>query len=215
MKNILEFLSQPIIGSIIGIAGIIIGGILTIIFYFKSKIVSKPRYSISNTNLINLLDEKIPNEVTINYDNRKINCLSKTVINIWNAGKKAIMRSDLYPQYIEIPFINDNMNDTQILSVMVDSKCKLSKIDEPIIEQDCIKIAFDFLEYKDKITITIIHTNYDYPKTVNGHVVGVTNGFINISEIYKDIAKVSNELLLDTPVETIAILLKILFSYYK
>ena len=215
MENFFEILSEPLVGSIIGIVGIIIGAFFEIFFYFKSKIVSKPRYSIENINLINLLDENIPNDVTISYDNKTISCLNKTIINIWNAGKKTIMRSDLYPQYIEIPFKREILNDTQILSVVVDSKCKYSNIDEPIVGKDNIKIGFDFLEYKDKITITIIHTYFECPKKINGHVVGNPKGFINISELYKEFSKVSTEILLDTPMEIAVTLLKMFISYYK
>ena len=47
MNGIFEFLAEPVVGSIIGILGILIGAIFAISFYYKSKIVSKSAHNIS------------------------------------------------------------------------------------------------------------------------------------------------------------------------
>lgn len=196
MDQILNFLSNPIVGSVIGILGIVIGAVLAILFYFKAKYTSKPCYSIANTSLIDLSVGEIPPSVTMRYDGEEIPRLNKTTIKFWNNGKKPIMDSDLSPEYIEIPF-GDNCNDEfQILNVNMTKNRSQTVLNGPTIhEKVSVRFGFNFLEQGDQICITVLHTSDTVPSHINGHVVGVPNGFINMSK-QTEMTKTISEILL-------------------
>lgn len=183
MEQMIWVLSQPIVGTVIGILGIVIGAVLAVVFYFKAKVVSKPCYSIENTNLIDLSYGEIPASVTMKYKEKEIRCLKKTIIHFWNAGKKPICETDLSPKYIEIPFVEKTDVDSQILSISIHKNRPHIKISEPIVfEGTNIRFSFNFLEKGDKISITVLHTAQTIPSKVIGHVVGVPGDFVNVSE---------------------------------
>ena len=183
MEQIIELLKDPIVGSLIGILGIVIGAILAVVFYLKGKVVSKPYYTIETTTLIDLFVGEIPESVTMKYDGEEINCLNKTVIRFWNAGKKPIVREDLVPQYIEIPFESDKGAGTKILNVNIEKSRTQTEVSEPSIhEGKKVRFSFNFLEKGDSICVTVLHTAIEPPSRIEGHVVGVAEGFTNISE---------------------------------
>lgn len=191
MDTIINFLGQPIVGSIIGIAGIAIGFIVALYFYFKSKHISKLRYTINNLKLIDLNASEIPDSITMNYGDKTISTLNKTTIKIWNVGKKPILRSELSSQYIEIPFDNKRF---KIVSIVVNQSSKYASVDKPIIEDNSIKLAFDFLEYKDNITVTILHDSTDIPNKILGHIIGAPD-FVNISERQEELFEAVTEMI--------------------
>ena len=182
-EQVSDFLSQPIVGSLIGILGIVIGALLAIVFYIKGKSASKPCYSIENTTLIDLGKGEIPSDVSMYYEGQKIRQLNKTVIQLWNAGKKPIRRVDLSPTYIEIPFDMGKQNDAQIFCVSVGKTREQNNVPGPVIaENGSVRFEFDFLEKGDKISLTIMHSAEQIPSKLEGYVIGVPEGFVNVTE---------------------------------
>lgn len=181
--EIISFLKEPLVGSIIGIAGIVIGSVLALTFYIKSKIIAKPKYSIENVKLIDLNAGEIPPDVIMTYKDSQIRFLTKTIIRIWNSGKKTIDKTDLEPSYVEIPFEGNNPDITQFLNINITTSRSNITVSNPSIEGKLnIRFSFNFLDYKDQIRIEILHTARTFPKRIAGYVKGVPKGFINVSE---------------------------------
>lgn len=187
MDQIREFLGNPIVGSVIGILGIVIGALLATVFYLKGKVVSKPYYTIETIKLIDLSVGEIPASVTMEYSGERIRCLNKTVIRFWNGGRKPIVLADLVPEYIEIPFGNDVQDDVKILNVNIEKSRDQTEISGPIIEEGKnIRFSFNFLEKGDNVCVTVLHTAKNSPVKIEGHVVGVPDGLVNVTEAQRE-----------------------------
>lgn len=199
MSQIVSCLSSPVVGSVIGILGIVIGTILAVIFYIKGKVESKPRYSIDSTKLIDLSVGAIPASVTMEYNGEKIRCLHKTTVRFWNAGKKPIKQEDLVPNFLKIPFGNKLESDNKILSVNVDkSRSQIEVSTQTIHDEGFITFSFNFLDKGDNVCITILHTADNPPVQIEGYIVGVPNGLVNVSELQREM----NETIMDTVLGT-------------
>lgn len=183
MDQIVEFLSQPIVGSVIGILGILIGAFISVFFYFRSKNVSKPYYTIENTKLIDLSIGEIPSSVQMKYNGENIFCLNKTVLRFWNAGRKPIRATDMVPEYIEMRLGDEKEKNVQIISIEVEKSRKQTIVTNLIIHENrYLRFGFNFLEKGDQIVISIVHTATGIPNEITGYVVGIPDGFVNVSE---------------------------------
>ena len=76
-------------------------------FHFKSKVISKPQYTIDNIPLIDLNSGVIPKDVSILYKGKEVNRIYKTSVRFWNSGKKTINKDDIVPENLCLLF-NDN-----------------------------------------------------------------------------------------------------------
>lgn len=212
MDVVIDFLKQPLVGSVIGILGIIIGAILAIVFYVKSKVVAKPMYSIENTRLIDLSDGVIPDDVYLVYSGKQMKSLVKTTIKLWNSGKKTINKSDLEPPYISIPFGENDPASTHFIRINAKANHSHIKLSSPEIT-DTLDIHFDFnfLDYKDSIEIDILHTAKILPTKITGYVKGVPKGFVNVSDRQELLTQVL-ELMMESNTEVI---LRLMRAFYR
>jgi len=178
----LEFLKEPMVGSILGIAGIIIGVMLSIFFYFKSKIVANPKFTIDNINLIDVQSGLIALDVVMKYKDNQISTLNKTTVRFWNSGKKTIDKNDLVPEYMTIDFNKNNPSTTHFISCTVSNKRRDAiQVDLVVSENNNIDFNFNYLDYKDYFEIEILHTGKIIPTKIIGNIKGVPKGLINVS----------------------------------
>lgn len=77
---------------IIGVLGVI----LTIIFYFKSKKFKRPCYAIRSLGVVEDITNK-SKSLEIYYAGQKIERLTITRIAFWNAGNETIDKRDIAP----------------------------------------------------------------------------------------------------------------------
>lgn len=145
------------LGSIIGIVGIIVGAIIAIFFYFKGQKRKKLAYNLE-TNI--LISESLSNyeNLEILYNNETIKSLKCTNIKIRNIGNDIIEPENLIPS---TPITIKTSNDFLLQDVTkYEIKCSNPKnrVFLELIDKSHIKVLFDFLNPKDEIQITVLHT---------------------------------------------------------
>ncbi|WP_039057063.1 hypothetical protein [Enterobacter sp. Bisph1] len=164
----IQWLSNPSIGSLIGIIGIFIA----VLTYFLSR--STHRISVHKTTkeLIGLSDSMLPEQVEVLYEGEKVNKLSSTSFILWNSGNKVITKNSLEtidPLRIKIE------NHAKILRYEIKTINNLtSNISiKPDEEGFFLKLLFDFLEKNNGFHLEILHTGKDSDIKVAGKVIGV------------------------------------------
>lgn len=144
----------------IGITGVILGilGIVfAFIFYFKGKKKKKLVYTSESTVLVS---EKLSNyeDLKILYNNKEIKSLCSTTIKIKNMGNDIIEPHDLIPSMpITIntsdKFLFQDVSKYEFTSSNSKNRILLNKMND-----SQISVNFDFINPKDEITITLLHT---------------------------------------------------------
>ncbi len=95
MTNYLNEFTRDTILSLFGLIFGVIGIILAIIFFFKSKKNKKPYYLVKSYNIIS---ENIGNkikDIDIYFKGQKVEDLTISKIAIWNSGNETINRDDI------------------------------------------------------------------------------------------------------------------------
>lgn len=145
------------IGTIIGIVGIIFGLATSFFFYQKGKKKKKLVYNLETTILISESLKKYENlRILYNYDD--IKSLNSTNIKIRNVGNDIIEPDDFMPATPIIiktsgNFLLEDVTKYEISCTNSKNRINLEKVDE-----SHLKVVFDFLNPKDEIQITILHT---------------------------------------------------------
>lgn len=164
----IQWLSNPSLGSVIGIIGIFIA----VFTYFLSRSIHRISVHKTTKELIGLSDSMLPEQVAVLYEGEKVNKLSSTSFILWNSGNKVITKNSLEtidPLRIEIE------RHAKILRYEIktinNSTCNISiKPDE---EGFFLKLLFDFLEKNNGFHLEILHTGKDSDIKVAGKVIGV------------------------------------------
>jgi hypothetical protein len=154
-SNYLNFACQNPWLNVASIALGLIGIILAIVFYFKSKKSKKPIYRIRNINLMKGNISKIKS-VDILYQGNKIDNLSISKIVIWNVGKETINSTDIAKKdkfRIEIDREFKILEYELIFQKKTANDFKITKINDNVLEID-----FDYFDYEEGIIVEIYHT---------------------------------------------------------
>lgn len=139
------------------IVGAIIGFFVSYFFYRKSLKQKKLIYNTESTVLISETLSRYEN-LKISYNNTDIKSLISTTVKVKNVGTDTIEPSDFVPAMPIIiktneQFLLQDVTKYKITCSNTKSTTSLEKIDE-----SQLKIIFDFLNPKDEITISILHT---------------------------------------------------------
>jgi hypothetical protein len=171
----------------------LIGIILAVIFYYKSRKIKRPVYTLSSFNLFNSELKKIEN-LEVKYLGKTIKNLTATKFIFWNAGKGTIDRNDI-PEMsrlsiktkgdvilygAEVIYATDNTNQVQLL--------RKEHGNEIIID-------FEYLDYYQGAIIKILHSgDSSVDLEILGKVKGVGN--FKISEINPVEEPIANRIML-------------------
>ena len=156
IELITELLNEPWFQILISF---IPGVILSVIFmllpvYVLSK--PKPKY-VSRTKEITQFHSKLDEfEVVYKYRGKKINCLSETILYIWNARNKSIRKSDLLkatPITIKIPKSITLYRVDYIATQDIDKSLEIHQNDKG----DYV-LSFDAMQKHDGVCFKILHS---------------------------------------------------------
>ena len=86
MHDLISFLNQGWVGTAIGILGLV----LAIFFYVRSRISGTIAYQSQDVSIVGGDDSSIPTEVEVLYRTTPIPKLTSSTVWIWNAGKKLL-----------------------------------------------------------------------------------------------------------------------------
>lgn len=174
--DILSWLSFGWVGSMIGLAGII----LAVFFYLKSNKKAEPCYQWRTNTIIGDINDDISSKISITFDSVEINDLKRTVIAFWNNGSTYI-DNDLVLK--ENP-ISISFADGSILSHKIKCTSSESIVATSEIVNDKIIIDFNYLNKNDAICIEILHTSSEVEPSISGTIKGVKCGVLNKGRIF-------------------------------
>ena len=142
-----------ILGTVFGLFGIII----SIYAYRKSKKTKKLTVNSESTILISEKLSQYEN-LKISYNSEDISSLTSTIVKIKNIGTDIVEPSDLIPSSPIIvnttqKFLLNDSSQYEIYTSNNKNKVSLVKINE-----SSLQLMFEFLNPKDEITISLLHT---------------------------------------------------------
>lgn len=146
--------------TIIGISGTILGlfGIIISIYSYRKSKKTKRLAVNSESNI--LISETLSQyeSLKVSYNDENIKSLTSTIVRIKNIGSDIIEPSDIVPSSPIIikttqKFLFNDISQYKIVSSNSKNIIKLIKIND-----SSLQVSFDFLNPKNEIYITILHT---------------------------------------------------------
>lgn len=182
MSQVLSFINQGWVGSIIGLVGILIG-ISGIFFFRAAKTKPRPVFQVDTLRLIENRGHELPDEVSISYRGAPVQRLTKTNLIFWNAGADTLRWSDVVSTD-PLRMVFDKGSEILRADIVKTTRdinvCKLV-IDQS--EKNSLQLEFDFLDPGDGASIEILHTSKSRAPTFLGSIRGVPEGVINWGRI--------------------------------
>lgn len=178
-----EFLSQNWIGALISLCSILVGTIISFIFYRKSIRKAVPGYQYKSLNIIDVGKEIKIDNINVFYKESKIERLSKTQILFWNDGNKTILGKNIVEkERIKIQF---DQSDGEILSARIVETTRdvINFVINHNPGDNFAFIDFEFLDKKDGALIELLHTNSRNVFKINGVIKGIPEGIKNFGRI--------------------------------
>ena len=145
--------------------------ILMIIFYYRSKKIKKPLYSIMNINLIRNFDSKI-SSLKISLGEESIENLSISKIAFWNGGRETIRRNDIADRDPLIISLNEpyKIFDTKVL--VANNPANNISISRAGDERSVL-INFEYLDANEGCVMQIVHNGVSPEDlSVSGTIIG-------------------------------------------
>ncbi|MGZ3240519.1 MAG: hypothetical protein ACXWJK_09160 [Burkholderiaceae bacterium] len=136
----------------------VIGIVLSLILYFKSKKERVPCYEVSCSTLIDGM-HRVLEGLEVRYRDQPQSRITVALVTLWNAGRETIDRNDFVPASpISIMF----SSAAEILDVRVavtSSEGNIVHIGEPkkTASQVEIPLDFEYLDHNDYFVIQIVH----------------------------------------------------------
>lgn len=167
-----SFLTHPdVLGVIVGVIGIL----LAVIFYLRSKEKARPTFSTLQSVLIGTSHRNLPEQVEIRYGGQVIPTLYKYRVAFWNAGRGTLDNADVVPSDpVTFHFNGEDVELLEIRSIKTTrdvTGCSLVQYEADII------LSFDFLDRNDGVSFEAFYTGTGAKVTCSGTVKGIQEGF--------------------------------------
>lgn len=150
----------------------IIGVIMAIFFYYRSKKVKSPCYAIESINVVKDLESKI-DSLEVLYDGKPVKNLTVTRIAFWNAGKDTINSEDIptaKPLIVSIEGGGKILDAKILKTINPINLLSISTSDDQLSSN----IKFEYLDKGDGAIFQFIHTDInDKNMVVDGLIKGV------------------------------------------
>lgn len=186
VDTINNILASSVLGSLLGIAGIIIAIVTYVLTRKVSRISGFHEYTI----LINKNNSKLPQQVSVMYDGSPVERVSSSEFIIWNSGNSVINNKDLITME---PLRIEFSQDIKLLRYqIVASNNPINNIELITLKEypNSILIDFDFLEKDEGMRIEVLHTGTKNDIYEKGKLIGVKSTF---SKIHKPSPVKSNK----------------------
>jgi len=174
--DFLRFLNLGWVGSLIGIAGVASG---FIIYFYTNKKIS-PCYQYKTTTIVDKEKKNYSGDIEILYQGKNVSGVNRTVIAIWNDGKKYLEKDHVlenHPLTLSFPdgeILNHKIKDRTSDSISLDIKQK---------EDKALTIDFNLLDHKEGFAMEILHTSTEREPSISCIIKGVKSGFKNKGSI--------------------------------
>lgn len=174
MSTNLSFFYSNLGGTVnfISLLFAVLGLVLSVYFYFKSRKNRIPVYRSRTTRIIRSAVNRI-DSLEVLYDKKRLNALTITKVAFWNAGKETISNTDISG--------NDKLRleikeDFEFLSCDIVTQTKKANNFRCCIEADkkTILLEFDYLDFDEGVVLKIRHTGSSNEDVyVSGSIKGV------------------------------------------
>lgn len=162
------------LGTILGIAGIVLGAILSYYFYRVSLREKKPSWTVRSIVLIEDFCEKFEN-LKVLYNNENVANLTVSKIAFWNEGRETIDRNDIDTlNHLRISCIDGaKILDAKVLTTNNPSSQFSVNLSD---DRDHVLLDFDYIDNKQGSVIQVVHTGRSsYDLEIVGDIKGVKN----------------------------------------
>jgi len=162
-----EWMSNPIVGTLIGI---VISAIIAIGIYFKSRKKKKLKWVDFRSPFIAKNILKIEG-LKITYKDQIVSDLILTRIILENSGNETIKREDIATMEPLKIIVKNPCNIMEFIDIEQTEKANNFKLE--LIDDNNIKIDFEYIEPKNKVIIPILHTRCEKNNfIVGGKIIG-------------------------------------------
>ncbi|MEH7893945.1 hypothetical protein, partial [Bacillus thuringiensis] len=160
------FFNQGWVGSLIGIIGILIA----IVTYRKSKIGQRLVYQSSATKIIGK-NQNTPEEIQIYFRGSEVPRVIKTNLVIWNSGNETIKSSHVTQ---EDPLRIQIEESESIISYRILKETRhTNKVNLVRDKENVLLFNFDYLDPNDGVRVEVLHTDDKNPVDFKGTVIGM------------------------------------------
>ena len=170
MQEIIRFLSQGWVGTIVG-AG---GAALALFLYRRSRIPGIIAFQSHNLSMIGGSDAVFPSDITVLYRKTPVPRLTSSTLWFWNAGKKTVKGADIV-SLDPLCFIFGG----EVLNVRIKKMTRKAVQITADASGDLgnkVRWCFEFLDPGDGGIMEVLHTgSAKAPKCV-GTIIGLPNG---------------------------------------
>jgi hypothetical protein len=150
----LEVFSAGWFGSLIGLAGIVLG----FVFYYRSLARVVIAFQHDTVHLIGGRGAAFPKEVEVRFDGRPVAHVAMTRVVVWNAGNKPVAREDIVSSDSLRLRVSENCKVVRhevIRQLRAVNRVELTQRDDSPNE---LNLTFDFLDPGDGATIEVLHS---------------------------------------------------------
>jgi len=185
MEAIFDFLNQPWVGSAIAILGIVVGVLIAAYFYWKAERGAQLAYHYKVVRVLGGRDSVLPEAVRITFHDQPIQNLCRSLILVWNSGKKTIEGRNI----VDADPLRIDMGDgTQVLDA------RLIKVSRAVNncnlmvhlrgEEVQVAITFDYLDEGDGCVFELFHTDSGTRPKLVGSIREMPRGFKNYKQLF-------------------------------
>ncbi len=170
MQTIIDFLSKPWVGALLGIAGIV----AAIYFYFRSRGVSQLSFQHDGVSLLGASNAAFPEEVEIKFSGEMVNKISAERFVLWNSGNTTIGGSQIVSSD---PLCVRLSGDGKLLKTnLIKVSREVNAINVNKKNDNIAEISFDYLDPNDGILFEIIHSGNRSELELIGTLRGLPQG---------------------------------------
>lgn len=177
----LQFLGQPWVGSILGIVGVS----AAIVFYLRSRQVSRLSFQREHHTIIGGANAAFPKEVTIYYEGKPVDMVTATRYVIWNSGNTTLHGNQIVEtDSLRLELVGEGrvlkttlLNVTRKVNGVTFSPWDpLHWSGDSTKGHRVVKIDFDYLDPGDGLAIEVIYSGTNSLLTLDGTLRGLPSG---------------------------------------
>jgi len=160
----------------------LIGVTLASFFYIKTRKVAKLAYQKSSIRLLGRDENNLPKEVTVHFQGKNVERLTKTTLILWNNGTEVLKGEQVVDKApIKISFFRqDQILSCKIVKSTNEHNDLSASKDEANPHQSIIR--FRYLNPKDGGVLELLHDSKEQDPTIEGEIMGVPKGFEDLGQ---------------------------------
>jgi hypothetical protein len=172
MSQILEFLSQPWVGSSLGIFGIV----AAVIFYLRSRRIARLSFQKDEVAIIGGSGAAFPEEVTISFAGAPVNRVTASRFVIWNSGNTTLSGSQIVQSDQLRLELKGKVNVLKIELLRVSRQVNAAWIKQREGAIGIVDVGFDYLDPSDGLAIEVLHSGGRSDLNFAGTLRGLPSG---------------------------------------